>query len=247
MTWNVTGIQQLFGLAPRTRLRLQWIKSGGWLGRHFDGVVPQAPGKRRIEAAAQATNALGAQKLADEYGEPGGRRLPDVVRSSSPCGDLYAWLVQQRRPETVVEFGSAFGISGMYFAAALEAARAGHLYSFEINRDWADIAERNIASISRRFTLTRGAFEDHVDTAVPAGIDLALVDGIHTSDFVMRQFAILKRLVRPGGILVFDDIDFPKPGARMREAWEAIAADADVAAAVEIQGRLGLVELAGAH
>jgi len=245
MTWRVTAIPQMFGLVPPTRLPLRWIKAAGWLGRHFDGVVPKAPGKRRIEAAAQGTNALGAQKLADEYGEPGAVRLPDVVRASADLGDLYAWLVQQRRPETVVEFGSAFGISGMYFVAGLEANGSGHLYTFEINDDWADIAERNIRSISSRFTLTRGRFEDHVGRTVAGGIDLALVDGIHTGDFVMRQWAILKRQASPGGILVFDDIDFGKPGARMREAWAEIAADGDVVAAVEVRGRLGLVELAG--
>ena len=65
---------------------------------------------------ARTTNSLGAQKLDDAYGEVGGVRLPDDVRSSADLGDLYAWLVQERRPTTVVEFGSAFGVSGMYFA-----------------------------------------------------------------------------------------------------------------------------------
>ena len=122
--------------------------------------------------------------------------------------------------------------------------RAGHLYSFEINHEWADIAERNIRSIGDRLTLTRGAFEDYVDTVVPGEIDLAFVDGIHTYDFVMRQFDLLRRRVPGGGMIAFDDIDFKRPGARMREAWEEIAASPIVAAAVEVNGRVGLVELA---
>ena len=48
----------------------------------------------------------------------------------------------QRRPEIIVEFGSGFGVSGMYFAAGLEDNQSGHLYSFEINDEWADVAER---------------------------------------------------------------------------------------------------------
>jgi predicted O-methyltransferase YrrM len=208
------------------------------------GIVPHAPHKQRIESAARATNALGAQKLADEYGESGGARTPNAVRSAPSCGDLYAWLVQQRRPATVVEFGSAFGVSGMYFCAGLEAAHTGHLYTFEINREWADIAERNIRSVSGRFTLTRGAFEDHVDAVVPGPIDLAFVDGIHTYEFVMRQFSTLNPRMSGGGLIAFDDIDFNKPGARMREAWTDIVATGRVVAAVEVQGRVGLVELA---
>ena len=80
---------------------------------------------------------------------------------------FFAWLAEQRCPQTVVEFGSAFGFSGMYWVSRLEAAGAGHLYSFEINPIWAEIARSNISHIGTRFTLTMGSFEDHVDTVVP--------------------------------------------------------------------------------
>jgi Predicted O-methyltransferase len=225
------------------RLELRWRKRGGWLGSHLRQRVPQAPRKSQIEAVARTTNNLGVQKLDDAYGEVGGVRMPDDVRSSADLGDLYAWLVQQRRPATVVEFGSAFGVSGMYFASGLVAAGQGHLYSFEINREWADIAERNIRSICDCVTLTRGTFEDHVDAVVPGPIDLAFVDGIHTYEFVKAQFDTLRPRLSAGGLIAFDDIDFKRPGSRMREAWEEIAADPRVAGAVEVNGRVGLVEL----
>jgi predicted O-methyltransferase YrrM len=240
-------LMRLIGQAPQTQLSLAWLKSGGWLGAHLTGHVPQGPHKRHIEAVADATNHLGPQRLADEYGEPGGERTPAVVRSSSRCGDLYAWLAQQRRPATIVEFGAAFGVSGMYFSAGLEAAGCGHLYSFEINREWADIAERNIRSVSSRFTLTRGAFEDRVGDVLTAPIDIAFVDAIHQHDFVMRQFELLERRMSHGAIALFDDIDFKKPGARMGEAWRNIAGRPNVVAAVEVDGRLGIIELASGN
>jgi predicted O-methyltransferase YrrM len=218
--------------------RLKWVSRGGWitgLPRRF----PPAPHRERIEALAAANNErLGPQHLATEY------ELPDVkytVRdvSSPPMqGDLYVWLVAQRRPKTVVEFGSGFGVSGMYFASALEDNRFGHLYSFEINDQWATVAERTIAEMSSRFTLTRGAFEDHVD-AIPGPIDLALVDGIHTYDFVMKQWHILQPRMSAGGLVLFDDISY---GQGMREAWLEIAGSSPVAGAVEFQNRLGLIE-----
>jgi predicted O-methyltransferase YrrM len=229
---------------PQAPLPLEWLKAGGWLGTHLTGSVPEAPRKAHIEARAAATNRMGPQRLADEYGEPGGERSPGAVRSSSRCGDLYAWLVERRRPGTVVEFGAAFGVSGMYFAAGLEATGAGHLYSFEINNDWADIAERNIRSVSNRFTLTRAAFEERVADVIAAPVDIAFVDAIHQYDFVMRQFDILEPRMSPGGIVLFDDIDFSKPGARMAEAWRHLAERPDVLAAVEVEGHLGVIELA---
>lgn len=236
-------VRRLLGRSPVTTLKLRWRKRDGWLATHLTERIPHAPRKAEIEAAAEATNSLGPQPLADEYGEAGGSRTPAVVRSSSYAGDLYAWLVQQRRPRTVVEFGSAFGVSGMYFAAGLQAAQAGHLYSFEINHEWAEIAARNIGSVCDRFTLTRGAFEDHVAKVVPTPIDLALVDGIHTYEFVMRQYEVLRPRMSGGGLIAFDDIDFAKPGARMGEAWDDIADSQEVVAAVEVQGRIGLAEM----
>jgi predicted O-methyltransferase YrrM len=241
------GLMRLFRGAPRTQLSLEWLKAGGWLSAHLTGSVPQTPRKQHIETLAEATDRLGPQRLADEYGEPGGERTPALVRSSSRAGDLYAWLVEQRRPATIVEFGAAFGVSGMYFTAGLEAAGAGHLYSFEINREWADIAERNIRSVSNRFTLTRGAFEERVADVLNGPIDIAFVDAIHQYDFVMRQFDILKPRMSRGGLMLFDDIDFPRPGARMGEAWRDLAGRPDVVAAVEVDGRLGIIEPAPGH
>lgn len=239
----LSRLVRAFAPAPQTRLSLTWLKKGGWLGTHLGDSVPQAPRKDHIEAVAEATNRLGPQRLADEYGEAGGERTPAVVRSSSRSGDLYAWLVQQRRPSTIVEFGSAFGVSGMYFSAGLEAVGAGHLYSFEINEEWATVAERNIRSVSTRVTLTRGAFEDRVADVLTAPIDLAFVDGIHQYDFVIRQFAILEPRLSPGALVLFDDIDFKKPGARMADAWRELAARPTIAAAVAVDRRLGIIEV----
>jgi predicted O-methyltransferase YrrM len=198
--------------------------------------LPAAPRKAEIEAIAETTNGIGAQPLAPEYDLPD-TFSPDQVRSPSSQGDLYAYLVAARDPQVVVEFGSAFGVSGMYFATALQ---QGQLYSFEINPDWADIAERNIKTITDRFSVIRGAFEDHVDD-IPGPIDIALVDGIHDYDFVMRQWEILKARMSPGGLVLFDDITYC---AGMRKVWREIRSDLVVADSVALWHRVGIVELA---
>ena len=43
----------------KTQLSLAWLKTGGWLGAHLTGSVPQALRKRHIEAMAEATERLG--------------------------------------------------------------------------------------------------------------------------------------------------------------------------------------------
>jgi hypothetical protein len=46
-----------------------------------------------------------------------------------------------------------------------------------------------------------------------------------------------------GGLIIFDDINFEKPNARMAEAWHEIVGTPDVVGAVELGGRVGVVEL----
>ncbi|MBU8810539.1 O-methyltransferase [Mycolicibacterium goodii] len=222
-------------------LSLKWITYGGWIA-DLPGRFPPAPQRDRIEAILAANHKrLGPQQVAEEYDLPDAKFTPREVSSPSFQGDVYAWLVMQRKPKTVIEFGSGFGVSGMFFGAGLEANQSGHLYSFEINDKWADVAEQSIAQVTKRFTLTRGAFEEHVKD-VPGPIDLAFVDGIHTYDFVMQQWDILKPLMAPGGLVLFDDITY---GQGMHEAWLDIARSDSVAGAVEFRRnrRLGLVEV----
>jgi predicted O-methyltransferase YrrM len=202
-------------------------------------MLPDAPHKDRIEALAAANHKrLGRQPIPAVYGLPNAKFTVRDVSSPPVQGDLYAWLVAQRRPETIIEFGAGFGVSGMYFASALEDNQFGHLYSFEINDEWADVAEPAISEMSTRFTLIRGAFEEHIDD-ITGPIDVALVDGIHTYDFVMKQWEILKPRMSSGGLVLFDDIRY---GQGMHEAWLDIGRSSSVAGAVEFHKRLGLIE-----
>lgn len=140
------------------------------------------------------------------------------MRQRSGICNLYAHIVKSRRAGTVVEFGSAFGVSGMYFVAALEAQGHGHLYTFEVNSEWAAIARGNLAATGSRFVLTEGAFEDHA-SIVTTPIDVCLIDAIHTTAFVLPQLDIVRSKAAPGAIVLFDDIDF---SADMRECWRSI-------------------------
>ena len=90
-------LMRLMRWARKTQLSLAWLKTGGWLGAHLTGSVPQALRKRHIEAMAEATERLGPQRLADESGEPGGKRTPAVVRI----------LVPRRRPVRLARLRAA--------------------------------------------------------------------------------------------------------------------------------------------
>jgi predicted O-methyltransferase YrrM len=151
--------------------------------------------------------------------------------------------IDQSREQLVVEFGTAFGISGMYWLAGLEINKHGRLLTFEPNAIWADIARDNLLAIGRRFTLTHGTFEEHIDSELGADdrIGIAFIDGSHTSDFVLPQFEIVLKHVAPNGLVVFDDVDF---SADMASCWESIARDSRVRASLKLTSRVGIVEVA---
>ena len=241
------GLRRFLGL-DRQHLEIRFLKSGGWLAANLPHRLspPDRPIDAVIEERARLTNSEGGRPLWAGYGDVAGYprstegdRTSDEVRTAALMGRFYAWLADLRGNPVIVEFGTAFGVSGMYWLSGLE---RGHLYTFEPNADWAAFAERNLAAIGESFTLTRGTFEKHGPRLLaPGSVDIGFIDAIHTGAFVDSQFAILRPLMKTGGIVLFDDINFSPD---MTACWERIAADQTLAASARLDDRVGIVELA---
>lgn len=202
----------------------------------------------RIEATIEATDQKGKLPLWSGYREtetpghdfgPNARRKMSQVRTGRASCIFYAWLVAQKQPDIVLEFGAAFGASGMYWLAGLEQTGKGTLFSYEPNPDWCPHARSNFQTVSDRFVLTQGTFEENRHL-IPAPVDIALIDAIHTQDFVMEQFRLVREVAAPGAIVIFDDINFSDD---MADCWSRVAAMADLATVWQIGERVGLVEL----
>ena len=82
----------------------------------------------RIENAIQQTGEKGKMPLWEGYEQipeyvqstgPGARRSMTQVRTGQGICQFYTWLAVQRQPETILEFGAAFGASGMYWLAGV--------------------------------------------------------------------------------------------------------------------------------
>ena len=105
---------------------VRWVRRGGQIEKLYPWLVarlPKAPFETLIEERSKETDrAAGKRPAWTAYG--GARRRPNEVRSARIMGRLYADL-QTLAPATVVEFGTAFGVSGMYFSAALKQIGGG--------------------------------------------------------------------------------------------------------------------------
>lgn len=228
----------LLGFVPVHWVRRRESRLSQILGR---SVRPDPkPVHKKIAERAAITAEAGEQPLWEGYGEGEATRTPDEVKTWPEMGLAYSRIIEQVRPEVVVEFGTAFGVSGMYWLAGLELIGSGHLFTFDPNQVWADLARENLSAISDRFTLTIGTFEDNVGI-LPGPIDFAFIDAIHTSEFVNAQFDIVASRSHPGTVVVFDDINFSDD---MRSCWSALAVDHRVRASAMLGRQVGIVELA---
>jgi len=209
-------------------------------------------GIQTIAQRATTTDALGPQPLwkgyeaLKDYPSPIGQnatRRASQVCTTAQKGMFFSWLAAQKKPNHILEFGSAFGVSGMYWLAGLEAIAHGQLLTFEANASWATIARENLSAISPRFVLTNAMFEEEVPRLHAQGVkaDLAFIDAIHTSAFVNQQLALVLSLAAPGAVILIDDINFSED---MAQCWQAIAQDPRFVAAYTLGGQIGLVECA---
>jgi predicted O-methyltransferase YrrM len=242
-------------LAWHRRAADSWLRQN--LPEHSLAVVPLAR-MRDIERIAASINALGPQPLWEGYratyqhkpdvpwAQAALSRTPDQVRSQAEIGCLFAWMAATRRPRLIVEFGTAFGISAMYWAAGLDQAGAGRLLTFEPNQVWQAIAAARLGEFSKRAIPVLGTFEDKIADYLKHGetIDIAFVDAIHTSDFVTPQVELLITRLAPGGLIVLDDISFSDD---MRQCWQRWADDRRVTASVAVADRVGILEFGNAR
>lgn len=235
------------------QVQVNWVRkdSRSWLAQQFTHDVIR-PGKSaysaQIERIAEQTNQLGPQPLWQGYAGRnvgGPTRLSDEVRTAATMGDAYTWLVQRLQPRVIVEFGTAFGVSGMYFLAGIEYNHKGQLLTFEPNEVWRNLAVSNLSQISDRFVSVAGTFEDNIGKVLPPDqcIDLAFIDAIHTRDFVLPQLEIVLSRCDDKAIIILDDINFSND---MKACWDIVSRDDRFLASAVLDERVGILELDGA-
>lgn len=130
---------------------------------------------------------------------------------SAAGGDLLYALTRAGRPETVVEFGTSFGISTLYLAAAVADNGTGHVFSTELSPAKITAARANLdeAGLGGHATILAGdAMDTLADLAGPIG--LVLLDG--WKDLCLPVLRLLEHRLAPGALVVADDVTLPSMG-----------------------------------
>jgi predicted O-methyltransferase YrrM len=122
-------------------------------------------------------------------------------------GSLLYALVRSGRPDTIVEFGTSYGISTIHLAAAVADNGAGHVFTTELSGTKVAAAQQNLeqAGVAGHVTILPG---DALDTLadIPGPIDLVLLDG--WKDLCLPVLQLLEDRLASGALVVADDTTF---------------------------------------
>ncbi|WP_214405989.1 O-methyltransferase [Pseudonocardia lacus] len=145
---------------------------------------------------ATATAAERADALAEVY-----------MPISAEAGALLYALVRSARPDTVVEFGTSFGISTLYLAAAVADNGRGRVLTTELSAAKVAAARADLAAagLDGHVTVLAGdALRTLAD--VPGPIGLLLLDG--WKDLYLPVLHGLRDRLAPGALVLADDTSF---------------------------------------
>lgn len=134
---------------------------------------------------------------------------PEWAVESVTSTILYV-LVRATKPEHVVETGIANGHSSFIILEALRHNGAGHLTSIDVRNDVGglvspDLAQRwsKVVISDERPSIAR--MESEIGTRRP--VDIFFHDGDHRYLGQALDYRLGRRLLRPGGLLVSDDVN----------------------------------------
>jgi len=129
-------------------------------------------------------------------------------------GEFLRTSIQTHHYTTTIEIGCALGISSLYMCDALSGvAEASHtiIDPYQMTQ-WQGIGIKNLGNCGFDFFTL---IEKPSELALPELLqqertfDFAFIDGWHTFDHTLLDFFYLNRLIRVGGMIVFDDVRYP--------------------------------------
>ncbi|TIX87814.1 O-methyltransferase [Rhizobium sp. P44RR-XXIV] len=136
---------------------------------------------------------------------------------SRETGMLLYMLARSTRARTIVEFGTSFGISTLYLAAALRDNGGGHLITTEFEPSKVVRARNNLTAggLIDLVEIREGDALQTLSTNLPEAIDLLLLDGAKA--LYPDILSLVESRLRPGALIVADNADFcPEYLARVR-------------------------------
>jgi predicted O-methyltransferase YrrM len=173
---------------------------------HDEEAEPKLPPGRTLAGA-------NAQERADALAEV-------YLPVSAAGGQLLYALTRASRPQTVVEFGTSFGISTIHLAAAIIDNGGGQMLTTELSPHKVQAAQANLdaAGVAGPVTILAGDAEQTLRD-VPGPIGLVLLDG--WKDLCLPVLRLLEPRLAPGAVIVGDDSTLASMGPYLEYVRDA--------------------------
>jgi len=161
-------------------------------------------------------------------------KLGEIVRRRShPLKRLHIFykLSNYIKPETMLEFGTAAGISTMYLKKPVPESK---MITMEGCATLAAVALENLEKAGvKNVEVVQGNFDILLDDVLKKfdKLDFVFFDGNHRKEPTLEYFNKCMTKAHEGSVFVFDDIHWSKG---MEEAWEAVKADDRVSVTMDI-------------
>lgn len=177
-------------------------------------------------------------RLHADKSDIGGELLGVVARRDSTSKrrcQAMTTLVAATGARSVVEMGTAVGISSAYLAAGVEVNGGGQVITLDLSPD-RHAAARDLHArlgLDGLVDTRTGRFEDTYAAALTdaAPIDVLFIDGHHQHGPTVRYFDEAMPHLASGAVVIFDDIRWSDG---MRQAWSEVRASPQIAVAADL-------------
>ncbi|KQW67189.1 O-methyltransferase [Ensifer sp. T173] len=183
---------------------LKDIRLASLLDRLFDEAdAATSPGLAELSHAERDRLMHSKTEYLDFYS-----RMKDLwLPVSRQTGELLYMLARSSGARTIVEFGTSFGLSTLYLAAALRDNGGGQLITSEFEPSKIARARQNLADagLIDLVEIREGDALTTLSMDLPESIDLLLLDG--AKPLYPEVLSLVESRLRPGALVVADDAD----------------------------------------
>jgi predicted O-methyltransferase YrrM len=170
-----------------------------------------APHQLRVELEKFLEQSYRAGRVLDSRGNPVDLAPHSIERAQ---GEALRDLAVAEEAERTIEVGLALGMSALFLCQAVLARGGGHVAVDPFQAEsWNGAGLRTLREAGVEEFVE--VIEDESQLALPRLVaegrefDLAFVDGDHRFEGVFLDLYFMTRLVRPGGLVVVDDVWMP--------------------------------------
>lgn len=194
-------------------------------------------------SVSESTDQLERHSVPAQIGEVAETKPVSTLGKLGATQDYLYWAVRVIRPSVIVETGVFRGISSAFILAALAQNEEGHLVSIDLpearyrtedGREDSSELPKGVETgfavpdrLRKRWTLIKGDSRVELPQLLDrlGTIDMFYHDSEHTYTMMSWEYNLALKFLRPGGVLVSDDVGWNsafaemRNGPRVRQSW----------------------------